>query len=107
MPEHGVGPKTIIDVYKLSRKPGFKRVLITSVINTAGFIKNFGLKKSEQRFYVEVLAILLRRISRVRPQFREKGTWFPLNDNALDPAVIVKRFLMNRHYGYQPPTSVS
>jgi len=92
----------------LLQNPGFKRVLITSVINMARFIKNFGLKKkSEQRFYVEMLAILLKWISRVRPQFREKGIWFHLNDNALDPAVTVKRFLMNRRDVYQPPTSVN
>jgi hypothetical protein len=91
----------------LLKKPGFKRALITSVINTARFIKNFGLKNSEQRFYVEVLAILLKRISRVKPHFRAKGSWFLLNDNALDPAIIVKRFLMNRHGGYQLPTLVN
>jgi hypothetical protein len=77
------------------------------MINTARFIKNFSLKNSEQRFYVHVLAILSKRISREGPQFREKGTWFLSNDNALDPAVIVKRFLMNRRDGYQPPTSVN
>jgi len=81
----------------LLQNPGFKRVFITSVINTARFIKNFGLKKkSEQRFYAEMLAVLLKWISRVRLQFREKGIWFLLNYNALDPAVTVKRFLMNR-----------
>jgi hypothetical protein len=55
-----------------------------------------------------VLAILLKRILRVKPQFREKGTWFILNGNAPDPsAVIVKRFLMNHRDGYQPPALVS
>jgi hypothetical protein len=31
----------------LLQNPGFKRALITSVINTARFIKNFGLKKEQ------------------------------------------------------------
>jgi hypothetical protein len=52
--------------------------------------------------------MLLKRILRVRPQFREKGTWFILNDNAPDPsAVTVKHFLINHRDGYQPHTLVS
>jgi hypothetical protein len=32
-------------------------------------------------FYIEVIGRLLKRISRVRPQFRAEGSWFLLHDN--------------------------
>jgi hypothetical protein len=45
-------------------------------------------------FYVEVIGRLLKRISRVRPQFRAEGSWFLLHDNAPShSALVVKPFL--------------
>jgi transposase len=41
----------------------------------------------------EVLSRLVQRIRRVRPQFRERGRWFLLHDNArLHTAVLIKQF---------------
>lgn len=46
-------------------------------------------------YYLEVMKRLLKRISRVRPQFREKGSWFLLHDNApAHSSLIVRSFLM-------------
>jgi hypothetical protein len=45
-------------------------------------------------FYIEVIGRWLKRISRVRPQFRAKGNWFLLHDNAPSHfAPVVKTFL--------------
>lgn len=46
------------------------------------------------QFYAEVLARLRQRIHRVRPRFRQNGSWFLLHDNARPHiALPVKRFL--------------
>jgi hypothetical protein len=45
-------------------------------------------------FYVDVIGRLLKRISRVRPQFRAQGSWFLLHDNAPShSALVVKTFV--------------
>jgi hypothetical protein len=45
-------------------------------------------------FHVEVIGRLLKRISRVRPQFPAEGSWFLLHDNAPShSALVVKIFL--------------
>jgi hypothetical protein len=45
-------------------------------------------------FYVEVIGRLLKRTSRVRPQFRAEGSWLLLHDNAPShSALVVKTFL--------------
>jgi hypothetical protein len=45
-------------------------------------------------YYFEVIGRLLKRISRVRPQFRAEGSWFLLHDSAPShSALIVKTFL--------------
>jgi len=47
---------------------------------------------------------LLRRISKVRPQFRVKGSWFILNGSAsAHSATILRHFLENFERGDQAP----
>jgi histone-lysine N-methyltransferase SETMAR len=60
-------------------------------------------------FFVEVIGRLLKRISRVRPQFRAEGSWFLLYDNAPShSAPVVKTFLVKHgvveinHPSYSP-----
>jgi hypothetical protein len=60
-------------------------------------------------FFVEVIGRLLKRISRVRSQFRAEGSWFLLHDNAPShSALVVKTFLAKhgvvemRHPPYSP-----
>jgi hypothetical protein len=48
-------------------------------------------------FYVEVIGRLLKRISRVRPQFRVEGSWFLLHDNALSHSALVVKIFLAKH----------
>jgi hypothetical protein len=41
----------------------------------------------------EILSRLVQRISRVRPQFQERGSWFLLHDVRPHNAVSIKQFL--------------
>jgi hypothetical protein len=60
-------------------------------------------------FYVEVIGRLLKRTSRVRPQFRTESSWFLLHDKAPSHStLVVKIFLANHgvveisHPSYSP-----
>jgi hypothetical protein len=53
-----------------------------------------GQKTVNSAFCVQVIGRLLKRISRVGPQFRAEGSWFLLQDNAPShSALVVKTFL--------------
>jgi hypothetical protein len=45
---------------------------------------------------VEVIGRLLKRVPRLRPQFRDEDSWFLLHDNApSQSAIVVNTFLAN------------
>jgi hypothetical protein len=48
-------------------------------------------------FYVEVIGRLLKRISRVRPQFRAEGSWFLLHDNAPSHSTLAVKIFLAKH----------
>jgi hypothetical protein len=48
-------------------------------------------------FCVGVIGRLLKRISRVRPQFRAEGSWFCLHDNASSHSAMVVKIFLAKH----------
>jgi hypothetical protein len=48
-------------------------------------------------FWVEVIGRLLKRVSRVRPQFRSEGGWFLLHDNAPSHSALVVTIFLAKH----------
>jgi hypothetical protein len=48
-------------------------------------------------FYIEVIGRLLKRISRVRPQFRAQGSWVLLHDNAPSHSALVVEAFLPKH----------
>jgi hypothetical protein len=52
---------------------------------------------------------LLKRLSRVRPQFRAEGSWFLLHDNAPSHSALVVKIFLTKHgcCGDKPPTLFS
>jgi transposase len=74
---------------------------------TKGVIHN-GFVPEGQTVNSEVIGRLLKRISRVIPQFRLEGSWFLLHDNAPSHfALVVKIFLAKRCCGDKLPTLFS
>jgi hypothetical protein len=48
-------------------------------------------------FYVEVIGRLLKRISRVRPQFRADGSWLLLHYNFPSHSALVLKIFLAKH----------
>jgi hypothetical protein len=48
-------------------------------------------------FYIDVIRRLLKRISRVRPQFRAEGSWFLSHDNAPSHSTLVVQIFLAKH----------
>jgi hypothetical protein len=65
-----------------------------------GVIHNEFMPKGQivnSAFYVEVFGRLLKRISRVRPQFRAEGSLFLLHDNAPSHSSLIVRTFLAKH----------
>jgi hypothetical protein len=73
------------------------KTTLTTFFDTHGLIHKGFVPEGQivnSAFYVEVIGRLLKRISPVRPQFREECSWFMLHDNAPShSALVVKPFL--------------
>jgi hypothetical protein len=51
--------------------------------------------------YAEVIGRLLKRISRVRPQFRAEDSWFLLHDNVSSHSALVMKTFLAKHGGVE------
>jgi len=91
------------------------KVMLITFFDSIGIIhKEFVLpgQTVNKEYYLEVLKRLVARIHRIRPQFRETGSWMLLHDNARPhTAVIIKQFLAKsgivalNHPSYSPDLS--
>jgi transposase len=81
-----------------SQESKIKTMLITlfdkQVVIHKGFVPEGPVHSA---FYVEVIGRLLKRISRVGPQFRAEGSWFLLHDNALSRSALVVKIFLAEH----------
>jgi hypothetical protein len=87
------GPKKI-----RLQKSKTKTMLMTFLIN--GVIHKECVPEGQivnSAFYVKVIGILLKRISRVRPQFRPEGSWFLLHANPPSHSALVVKIFLAKH----------
>jgi hypothetical protein len=82
------------------KKFKIKTMLITYFFFTNGVIQKEFVREEQpvnSAFYVEVIRTLLKRISRLRPQFRAEGTLFLLHDSAFSHSALAVKFFLDEH----------
>jgi hypothetical protein len=101
MTKHGMVFAKLSPRHKKFRfKKSKNKVMLATFFDSQGIIHKAFVPPGHMvhmEYYVEGLSSSVQRIYQIRPQFRERGSWFLLDDNARPhPAASIKQFLVKQ-----------